>query len=108
MSMPPVDAPERITIPNENPIITPAKIAQSMGSFVKTKFPAARLTVQDKDNKSRDQCCRRKFLSEFQPTESEHGDIKDRHKAGERDPEVVFRKKSQARGPRPRSCPTEG
>ena len=40
MSMPPVEAPERITNPRANPIMIPAKMAQSMGSVVNTKSPA--------------------------------------------------------------------
>ena len=43
MSIPPVEAPARITMPREKPIISPAKIAHSMGSSVNTQSPTMRM-----------------------------------------------------------------
>ena len=43
ISIPPVEAPARITMPRANPIITPEKTAHRMGSSVKTISPTRRV-----------------------------------------------------------------
>ncbi len=58
------------------------------------------------DNKSRDQCSRRELLSEFQPSESEHGDIEGATKP-ESGIEEMLCKKAQSRGSPLRSYLTE-
>ena len=50
--------------------------------------------------KCRKQGCCRKFFSQLQPAETEHGDIEDRHEAGKRDPEEMLCHKAKSCGSR--------